>query len=154
MSHPDPAVLPVGTLHSLEWFWVSRRIFIYSHHNTFVFFSKTSVGWSILPRVCRRHGFRSITQVCVGISISKKFHKHIVCGYGQEPVDFQWCHFQNGRLGAILVFRFLESNFSLPLNIQTFTDSYWSPDFNNSSLMSIGKSLLIFSNVTFKMAAW
>ena len=38
MSRPDPAVLPVGTLHSLEWFWVSRRIFIYSHHNTFVFF--------------------------------------------------------------------------------------------------------------------
>ena len=37
MSRPDPAVLPVGTLHSLEWFWVSRRIFIYSHHNTFVF---------------------------------------------------------------------------------------------------------------------
>ena len=43
MSHPDPAVLPVGTLHSFEWFWVSRRIFIYSHHNTFVLFSKTSV---------------------------------------------------------------------------------------------------------------
>ena len=38
MSHPDPAVLPVGTLHSLEWFWVSRRIFVYSHHNTIVFF--------------------------------------------------------------------------------------------------------------------
>ena len=37
MSRPDPEVLPVGTLHSLEWFWVSRRIFIYSHHNTFVF---------------------------------------------------------------------------------------------------------------------
>ena len=37
MSHPDPAVLPVGTLHSLERFWVSRRIFIYSYHNTFVF---------------------------------------------------------------------------------------------------------------------
>ena len=36
MSHPDHAVLPVGTLHSLEWFWVRRRIFIYSHHNTFV----------------------------------------------------------------------------------------------------------------------
>ena len=30
MSRPDPAVLPVGTLHSLEWFWVSRRIFICS----------------------------------------------------------------------------------------------------------------------------
>ena len=48
MSRPDPAVLPVGTLHSLEWFWVSRRIFIYSHHNTFVFFSKTSVrAWFV-----------------------------------------------------------------------------------------------------------
>ena len=44
MSHPDPAVLPVGTLHSLEWFWVSRRIFVYSHHNIIVFFSMSSVS--------------------------------------------------------------------------------------------------------------
>ena len=47
MSRPDPAVLPVGTLHSLEWFWVSRRIFIYSHHNTFMYFSKMSVCPSV-----------------------------------------------------------------------------------------------------------
>ena len=47
MSHPDPAVHPVGTLHSLEWFWVSRRIFVYSHHNTIVFFSKMSVRLSV-----------------------------------------------------------------------------------------------------------
>ena len=47
MSRPDPAVLPVGTLHSLEWFWVSRRIFVYSHHNTIVFFSKMSVCPSV-----------------------------------------------------------------------------------------------------------
>ena len=38
-SHPNPAVLPVGTLHSHEWFWVKRRFFIYCYHNTFVFFS-------------------------------------------------------------------------------------------------------------------
>ena len=31
------------------WFWVSRRIFIYSHHNTFVLFSKTSVYPSRIP---------------------------------------------------------------------------------------------------------
>ena len=49
MSHPDPAVLPVGTLHSLEWFWVSRRILIHSHHNTFVFFPKTSVRLFVCP---------------------------------------------------------------------------------------------------------
>ena len=56
MSHSDPAVLPVGTLHSLEWFWVSRRIFIYSHRNTFVFFSKTSVRLSVTPFwLCSHH---------------------------------------------------------------------------------------------------
>ena len=53
MSHPDPAVLPVGTLHSLEWFWVNRRIFVYSHHNTIVFF----VRRERFPDICRRtHG--------------------------------------------------------------------------------------------------
>ena len=47
-SHPDPVVLPVGTLHSLEWFWVSRRIFIYSHHNTIVFLPEASFGLRVL----------------------------------------------------------------------------------------------------------
>ena len=57
MSHPDPAVLPVGTLHSLEWFWVSRRIFIYSHHNTFVFSLRCpSVCLSVTPFwLCSHH---------------------------------------------------------------------------------------------------
>ena len=57
MSRPDLAVLPVGTLHSLEWFWVIRRIFIYSHHNTFVFFSKMSVRQERFPGISwRTHG--------------------------------------------------------------------------------------------------
>ena len=34
--------------HSLEWFWVSRRIFIYSHHDTIVFFDvRLSVSLSV-----------------------------------------------------------------------------------------------------------
>ena len=38
-----------------EWFWVSRRIFIYSHHNTFVF-SKMSVCLSVTPFwLCSHH---------------------------------------------------------------------------------------------------
>ena len=58
MSRPDPAVLPVGTLHSLEWFWVSRRIFIYSHHNTYVFSLRCpsvrpSVRLERFPGICR-----------------------------------------------------------------------------------------------------
>ena len=55
MSRPDPAVLPVGTLHSLEWFWVSRRIFIYFHHNTYVFSLRCpSVRLERFPGICRR----------------------------------------------------------------------------------------------------
>ena len=55
MSRPDPAVLPVGTLHSLEWFWVSRRIFIYSHHNTYVFSLRCpSVRLERFLGICRR----------------------------------------------------------------------------------------------------
>ena len=56
-----------------------------------------SVRPSVRPSVCRRHGFRSISQVCFGISIS---------------------------------------NFICML------------------MVAIGRSLLIFSDVTFKMAAW
>ena len=52
---------------------------------------------SVCPSVCRRHGFRSISQVCFGISIS---------------------------------------NFICML------------------MVAIGRSLLIFSDVTFKMATW
>ena len=45
---------------------------------------------------------------------------HVVCGYGQMPIDFQQCHFQNGHLAAILdFFRFPNSNFSLALNIKS-----------------------------------
>ena len=56
-----------------------------------------SVGLSVCPSVCRRHGFRSISEVCFGILIS---------------------------------------NFICML------------------MVAIGRSLLIFSNVTFKLAAW
>ena len=63
MSHPDPAGLPVGTLHSLEWFWVSRRTFVYSHHNTFVFFSQ-DVRKIYFVRMTTRHKFSWNHQIC------------------------------------------------------------------------------------------
>ena len=58
---------------------------------------------SVRPSVCRRHGFRSISQVCFGISVSN-FMMHVDGGHRQKPIDFQRCHFQNGRLVAILDF--------------------------------------------------
>ena len=101
----------------------------------------SSVCLSVCPSVCRRHGFRSVTQVCFGISIWNFICMSLVLAmslskwspgghlgffgfrtltsvwlwisspnfssillYGNKPIDFQICHFQNGRLVAILDF--------------------------------------------------
>ena len=53
--------------------------------------------------ICRWHGFWSVTWVCFGI-FDLTLHMHVVCGHGPKPIDFQRCHFQNGRLAAILDF--------------------------------------------------
>ena len=57
-----------------------------------------SVRPGVRPSVCRRHGFRSISQVCFGISIS-----NFICML-MVAIDFQRCQFQNSRLAAILNF--------------------------------------------------
>ena len=103
MSRPDPAVLPVGTLHFLvgwlicpgghvsslnksnpihflEWFWISRRILIHSHHNTFVFFPKTSVR----PSVC--HTFFTM--------FPSSYHHEIFRSYYQWQ---KWCPCKRSR---------------------------------------------------------
>ena len=67
MSRPDPAVLTVGTLHSLEWFWVSRRIFIYSHHDAFVFSLRRPTVSTKKHRCKWRIFFKFCTQVCLGV---------------------------------------------------------------------------------------
>ena len=77
MSHPDPAVLPVGTLHYLEWFWVSRRIFIYSHHNTFAF---------SLRRPSVRHTFL--------IMFPSSYHHEVFRSYYQWQ---KWCQCKRSR---------------------------------------------------------
>ena len=161
-----------------------------------------SVRLSVRPSVCRRHGFRSISQVCFGISISNficmlmvaigrslfifsvvtfkmaawrpywifwfpdsnfslalninfKLQWHNTYVYGWEPNDFQQRHFQNGRLAAILDFSVSQlcrwqgfrcvSQVCFEISISNFICML---------MVVIGRSLLIFSIVTFKMAAW
>ena len=65
---------------------------------------RLSVCLSVRPSVCRWHGFRSVTQVFFGISISHFIYMHVVGGHGQKPINFQQYNFQNGRLAAILDF--------------------------------------------------
>ena len=40
----------------------------------------------------------------LALNIKSKLKCHITCVYGKEPIDFQQCHFQNGRLAGILEF--------------------------------------------------
>ena len=98
MSHPDPLVLPVGTLHSLEWFWASRRIFAYSHHNIIVFFSKTSLCLSV---------DRIVSALYLQQYLSDPFH--ICTSYqatweGVSCVIFVWKFKKNWNFGEFFEF--------------------------------------------------
>ena len=75
-----------------------------------------------------------------------KLHMHVDGGHRQKPIDFQWRHFQNGCLVAILVF-FL---FQTPTLVWPWIST---PNLSGTMLMYMCKTLLIFSNINFKMAA-
>ena len=163
---------------------------------------RPSVHPSVRPSVCRRHGFRSISQVCFGISIwnficmlmvaigrsllifsdvtfkmaawrpywifwfpdsnftlaliiNFKRQQHNTYVYGQEPIDFQQRHFQNGRLAVI--FDFSVSGLCRWHDFRSVSQVCFRISISNFICMlmvAIGRSLLIFSDVTFKMAAW
>ena len=75
-----------------------------------------------------------------------KLHMHVDGGHRQKPIDFQRGHFQNGRLVAILNFFGFQTLTLVWLWIST-------PNLSGTILMYMCRSLLIFSNVNFKMAA-
>ena len=86
-----------------------------------------SVRPSVRPSVCRRHGFRSISQVCFGISISN-FICLLMVAIGR----------------SLLIF----SDVTLTLVWFWIT----TPNLSGTILMYMCRGLLIFSNVNFKMA--
>ena len=71
----------------------------------------------------------------LALNINSKLKWHNTYIYGQEPIEIQWRHFQNGRLVAIL--DFLVSELTLVW--------LWisNPNFSGTILMYMGKSLLI-----------
>ena len=89
------------------------------------------------------------------LNIKSKLHWHITCVYGKKSIDFQWCHFQNGRLAAILDFSVSglyswHGFWSVTLDCYGISIS----NFICVLFVAMGKSLLIFSCIIFKMAAW
>ena len=104
-----------------------------------------SVCPSVRPSVCRRHGFRSISQVCFGISIPN-FICMLMVAIGRSLLIFSDITFKMAARRPYWIFWFPDSNL-LRLWIST-------SNFSGTIFMYMGRSLLIFSNVIFKMAAW
>ena len=133
----------------LQFRWLCSSV----SHNFALIFLPNEVGGGVYwihlvrPSVCRRHCFRSISQVCFGISLSNFICILMVVIGRKKPIDFQRRHFQNGRLAAIL--DFLVSRLLTLLWLWILT-----PNFSGTILMYMGRSLMIFSSVIFKMATW
>ena len=83
----------VLNLHSIRMY-IKR--YLYPHP------TKLVVGHLVGPSICRRHGMDYNSSLLLNFNF--KFHIDVVFGYGQKPIDFQRCHFQNGCLVAILDF--------------------------------------------------
>ena len=77
-----------------------------------------SVCPSVRPSVCRRHGFRSISQVCFGISISN-FICMLMVAIGRSLLIFSEVTFKMAAWWPYWIFCFPDSNFSLVLNINS-----------------------------------
>ena len=75
-----------------------------------------SVRLSVRPSVCRRHGFRSISQVCFGISISN-FICMFMVAIGRSLLIFSDVTFKMAAWRPYWIFWFPDFNFTLALNI-------------------------------------
>ena len=95
--------------------------------------------------VCRRHGFRSISQVSFGISFSN-FICMLMVAIGRSLLIFSDVTFKMAAWRPYCFFGF-----------RTLTLLWlWKSTLNFSGTihMYMGRSLLIFSNVNFRMAPW
>ena len=77
---------------------------------------RLSVCPSVRPSVCRRHGFRSISQVCFGISISN-FICMLMVAIGRSLLIFSDVTFKMAAWRPYWIFWFPDSNFTSALNI-------------------------------------
>ena len=81
-----------------------------------VYWIHLSVRPSVCPSVCRRHGFRSISQVSFGISISN-FICMLMVAIGRSLLIFSDVTFKMAAWWPYWIFWFADSNFTLALNI-------------------------------------
>ena len=128
---------------TLVWLWISTpnlsdTILMYMCRRLLIF---SNVNFKMAARQPYWNFWFPDSNFSLALNINCKLKWHNTYIYGQEPIDFQWRHFQNGRLASIL--DFLVSRLTLLwLWIST-------PNFSGKVLMYMGKSLLIFSDLIF-----
>ena len=128
---------------TLVWLWISTTnfsgtILMYMCRSLLIF---SNVNFKMAARQPYWNFWFPDSDFSLALNINCKLKWHNTYIYGYEPIDFQRCHFQNGRLAAIL--DFLVSGLTLLwLWIST-------PNFSGKVLMYMGKSLLIFSDLIF-----
>ena len=101
----------------------------------------------------RRHSFRSVSQVCFGIS---NFICILMVVIGRSLLNFSDIIFKMAVWQPYWIFRFLDSQTRWH-GFRSVSQVCFGISISNFICMLmvvIGWSLLIFSNVTFKMAAW
>ena len=99
--------------------------------------------------------FKTDSNFTLALNINFKFQRHNTYVHGKKPIDFQQHHFQNGCLAAILDFSV--SGLSRWQGFRDVSQVCFGISISNFICMlmvAIGRSLLIFSDVFFKMAAW
>ena len=128
---------------TLVWLWISTAnlsgtILMYMCRSLLMF---SNVNFKMAARQPDWNFWFLDFNFSLALNINCKLKWHNTYIYGQEPIDFQRHHFQNGRLAAIL--DFLVSGLTLLwLWIST-------ANFSGKVLMYMGKSLLIFSDLIF-----
>ena len=102
---------------NVEEVWPYSRFTIYTPaQRSWIHLVRPSVCPSVRPSVCRRHGFRSISQVCLGISISN-FICMLMVAIGRSLLIFIDVIFKMAAWWPYWIFWFPDSNFTLALNI-------------------------------------
>ena len=104
-----------------QWIILRKKVFFYtpaqrSWRGGILDSPCPSVRPSVRPSVCRRHGFRSISQVCFGISISN-FICMLMVAIGRSLLIFSDVTFKMAAWWPYWNFWFPDSNFTLALNI-------------------------------------
>ena len=141
---------------TLVWLWISTpklkwlNTYIYTWVGAY-WFSVTSLSkWPPGGHI-GFFGFRTNFSLALNINSKLQWHNTYLYIYGKEPIDFQWPHFLNGCLVAVL--DFLVSGWHHFGSITQVCFRISVSNFMCMSFVAVGRSLRIVSCVAFKMAS-